>query len=157
MAIERERKFLVTAAPPGGTERVEIHQGYLAVDRAVQARVRRLRTGDGATGAGTITATLTIKAGEGATRVEVERSLTLDEFDDLWPHTLGRRLHKVRTLHPSGDVTVEVDTYLDELVGLVVAEVEFDSDAAMRAFVPPAWLGAEVTGDPAYSNAALAR
>ena len=38
----------------------------------------------------------------------------------------------------------------------MVAEVEFDDEARCRAFLPPPWLGDEVTLDPAYKNTVLA-
>ncbi|MFP5578860.1 MAG: hypothetical protein ACLGIZ_11590 [Acidimicrobiia bacterium] len=46
--------------------------------------------------------------------------------------------------------------FAGDLAGLVLVEVEFDSDEAMAAFVPPTWFGAEVSGDDRYSNASLA-
>jgi CYTH domain-containing protein len=47
--------------------------------------------------------------------------------------------------------------YEEALAGLLVAEVEFPSEDAARAFRPPAWFGREVTGNPAYLNQTLAR
>ena len=40
---------------------------------------------------------------------------------------------------------------------LVLAEVEFPSEAEANAFQPPAWFDREVTYDPSYTNAALSR
>jgi adenylate cyclase len=37
------------------------------------------------------------------------------------------------------------------------AGVEFSSEAEATAFPPPAWFGREVTGEPGWANAALAR
>jgi CYTH domain-containing protein len=51
---------------------------------------------------------------------------------------------------------VEVDVYADQLDGLVIAEVEFDSEADADRFEPPAWFGREVTGEVKYSNVNLA-
>jgi adenylate cyclase len=51
---------------------------------------------------------------------------------------------------------VEIDVYHERHEGLIVAEVEFDEEAAARNFEPPDWLGADVTGDPRYSNQLLA-
>ena len=51
--------------------------------------------------------------------------------------------------------TWEVDVFAGENAPLVVAEVEIErADAAV---VLPPWVGAEVTDDPRYTNAALAR
>jgi CYTH domain-containing protein len=84
--------------------------------------------------------------------VELDR----DTFERLWPLTEGRRLHKLRKVVPHGGHEIEVDVYRGELEGLVVAEVEFPSEEAARAFEPPGWFGEEVTGDPRYLNETLA-
>src|SRR5918995_1665996 len=42
------------------------------------------------------------------------------------------------------------------LAGLVVAEVEFDSESESDAFRPPDWFGEEVTGEERYANRTLA-
>ena len=49
----------------------------------------------------------------------------------------------------------EVDEFLGENAGLVVAEVELKSEE--QVFDKPAWFGDEVTGDPKYYNANLVR
>jgi CYTH domain-containing protein len=64
---------------------------------------------------------------------------------------------KTRYLVPlSDDLTAEVDDYAADLAGLMTAEVEFLSAEASAAFVPPEWLGREVTGDERYANRSLA-
>ena len=126
MASEIERKFLVPAVPSslelGSGSR--LRQGYLAIDGPVEVRVRR--SGDASV--------LTVKAGSGLARTEVERDLTEAEADELWPATEGRRVEKVRSALPlpTGDV-IEVDVYEGALDGLVTAEVEFaDGDGGDR-------------------------
>ena len=78
----------------------------------------------------------------------------------MWPHTPGRRIDKTRYRvaldDPLADVA-EVDLYAGELAGLCVVEVEFGSETEAAAFVPPDWFGRELTGEPGWSNAALAR
>ncbi|MBW3604900.1 MAG: hypothetical protein KY460_08320, partial [Actinobacteria bacterium] len=56
-----------------------------------------------------------------------------------------------------GGVEVEVDEFDGALSGLVIAEVEFESQDDSRAFQPPAWFGREVTDDDRYRNADLAQ
>jgi CYTH domain-containing protein len=145
--MEVERKFLVPEPPDlGGAEAVEIDQGYLAIGSDAEVRLRR--KGD--------TLLLTAKRGGGLSREEAEVELDRDAFERLWPLTEGRRLHKRRHLVPHGDLAIEVDVYARGLEGLVVAEIEFDSEEAARAFVPPEWLGEDVTGDERYLNETLA-
>ena len=101
---------------------------------------------------------LTIKADTTAlSRIEVEMTLPLEEAEQLWPLTVGRRVDKTRHRVPIGTLTAEVDLFADALSGLCVVEVEFSSEADATAFVAPAWFGREVTGDPRWTNASLAR
>jgi CYTH domain-containing protein len=145
--MEVERKFLVPE-PPGleGAQADEIEQGYLAVGADGEVRLRR--RGDHLL--------LTAKRGSGISRDEAEVELDRDAFDELWPLTEGRRLHKRRHVIPHGELKIEVDVYEKGLDGLVVAEVEFDSEEEARRFEPPDWIGAEVTGDERYLNETLA-
>lgn len=150
MTTEIERKFVVTDVPDeavlGPGER--LRQGYLAEDGTVQVRVRITAA----------EATLTVKAGSGLTRTEVEASLPAVEAEDLWPHTEGRRIEKVRYRVPVGQNAVaDVDLYGGPLDGLCTAEVEFSSEQDARSFTPPPWFGRDVTGEKGWDNASLAR
>ena len=148
--VEIERKFLVDALPDGleATRADRIEQGYVAIGAdGVEVRVRR-RAG---------TSTLTVKSAPGVRRVEEE--ITIDErrFASLWSLSEGRRIGKTRHLIPLGSgLTAELDVYDGPLEGLLTVEVEFPSLAASAAFVPPPWVGREVTGDPRYANQSLA-
>ncbi|MET0908534.1 MAG: adenylate cyclase [Ilumatobacteraceae bacterium] len=149
MATEIERKFLVADVPhddvlgPG----VPMRQGYLAGEGDVESRIRITPGG----------ARLTVKAGRGVARTEVELDVPVDEAEALWPHTEGRRREKVRhrVVVPGG--TAEVDRYAGPLDGLWTVEVEFASEADASAFVAPAWFGDELTTLDGWSNGALAR
>jgi adenylate cyclase len=146
--IEIERKFV--AEPPADVDRwpsTAIEQGYLAIaDDGTEVRVRR-RAG---------AATLTVKSGPARTRVEEELAIEPERFDRLWPLTEGRRIEKTRYEIAAGRLTIELDVYAGALEGLVVAEVEFASEADADAFEPPTWLDREVTDDPRYKNQRLA-
>jgi hypothetical protein len=74
-----------------------------------------------------------------------------------WVLCSGRRIQKVRYTIPYGGLNIAVDVYRGKLRGLATAEVEFPSAAALRRFMPPPWLGREVTGVKAQANAELAR
>ncbi|HEY3191691.1 MAG TPA: CYTH domain-containing protein [Solirubrobacterales bacterium] len=145
--MEVERKFLVSDAPDlDGSSADEIDQGYLAIGTDGEVRLRR--RGE--------KLVLTAKRGEGLSRQEAEIELDREEFEELWPLTDGRRLHKRRHVVPQGELEIEVDVYEGDLEGLVVAEVEFASEEDARRFDPPEWLGEEVTGDRRYLNETLA-
>jgi adenylate cyclase len=148
--IEVERKFLVSARPPGleSHPRERIEQGYLALgEDGVEVRVRR-REGE---------CTLTVKSAPGLVRVEEEIAIDARRFASLWQLTSGRRVVKIRYLIPlGGGLTAEVDDYAGSLAGLMTAEVEFPSVEGSAAFAPPSWLGSEITGDERYANRTLA-
>jgi adenylate cyclase len=145
--VEVERKFLVTDPPAiDAAAGDEIDQGYLATGSDGEVRLRRKGGRH----------LLTAKRGSGLAREEGEIEIERERFDELWPLTAGRRLHKRRHALPHDELTIEIDVYTGELDGLVVAEIEFSSEEDARAFDPPDWLGEEVTGDRRYLNETLA-
>ncbi len=145
--VERERKFLVAELPADLDDGDRIRQGYFAIDGHVAARVRE-RSGS--------VSTMTVKAGSGATRTELEWELAPEVFAALWPLAEGRCIDKTRHRVRVGSHIADLDVFGDALEGLCLVEVEFDSEEAMTAFVPPDWFGPEVTLDERYTNAHLA-
>ena len=146
MAKEIERKFLVNgdawrALAKGTTYR----QGYL---NSAKERTVRVRTAEDK-------AFLTIKGLTlGATRAEYEYAIPFDEGKAMLDALAEKPLiEKKRYKIPAGDLTWEIDEFLGENAGLIVAEVELKSED--QAFDRPAWLGDEVTGDTRYYNANL--
>ncbi len=145
--IERERRFLVASLPDPLPVPARIVQGYLTTS-PVSLRVRRIDARH----------VLTIKAGSGRNRLEIERDLEPDEFQALWERATELRIEKRRhRIALDGGLTAELDLFDGELSGRVLVEVEFDDDATAEVFVPPAWFGREVTEDPRYTNSSLAR
>ena len=114
-----------STTPPGPDvlgDGVALRQGYLAGEGDVETRVR----------IGPDWARLTVKAGRGLARTEVEVDVPLDEAEALWPHTTGRRLEKVRHRVDVPGGVAEVDRYGGALAGLWTVEVEFDSEDAAQ-------------------------
>ena len=146
--IELERKFLVPD-PPDWLERCRcerIEQAYLCVSGDWEFRARRI--GD--------RCVLTAKHGSGERRTEVEVEIAEGQFEALSSLSeAGLVKRRCYVDAPAG--TIEVDVYEGPLLGLVVAEVEFDSQSDADSFAPPRWLGAEVTDDARYANQGLAR
>ena len=146
---EIERKFLLRRTPENLADypHEEIEQGYLAAERGgVQVRLRKKGN----------VRTLAFKRGTKSAREEREIRLSVEQFDALWPATAGRRLSKVRYDVPYGQRIVEVDIYAGRHDGVIVAEVEFPDEESCRTFVPPDWLGEDVTGKSRYSNVVMA-
>lgn len=145
--IEIERRFLVERVPDDLPDPIRIEQAYL-VTEPVSVRVRRKNEAR----------ILTIKAGSGLARTEIERELTDEEFDALWGQPTELRIEKRRHEIDLGNGhTAELDLFDGELTGRVIVEVEFPDTDAAATFDPPDWFGAEVTDDGRYTNAALAR
>lgn len=149
--IEVERKWLIPGAPPpealdAPAERID--QGYLTIGAGgAETRLRR-RAGE---------FILTVKSGTGLVRNELSVQLSAEQFEALWPATLGARVEKTRHLIPGPDGTeIELDVFDGDLTGLIVAEVEFPDAERATSFVAPDWFGADVTDDARFKNHQLA-
>ncbi len=152
MSIETERKFLIDALPEFGLpDPKRIEQGYLvthAGPHALEVRVRKIDKES---------AVLTVKAGAGLSRPEIEVTIDSAAADALWPFTEGCRIMKRRfALYLPDGNRVDLDIYEGKHAGLMTAETEFASETEAAKFQPPQWFGREITGDPTFSNAALA-
>jgi CYTH domain-containing protein len=145
MAIEIERKFRVQGTQWRQGAGVRFSQGYLssAKERTVRVRI--------AADAGF----LTIKgSNRGASRLEFEYPIPLADAEEMLKLCDGPIIDKIRHVVMIEQTRWEVDEFLGDNAGLVVAEVELTSED--QAFSRPGWLGAEVTGDPRYYNSNLA-
>lgn len=147
MAQEIERKFLIEGDfKAEAYAQSRIIQGYISSARGRTVRVR-IRDGKGF---------LTIKGASndsGTSRYEWEKELPLDEAEELMKLCEPGIIDKTRYLVRSGVHTFEVDEFYGENAGLVVAEVELNSED--EAFVKPGFIAQEVTGDVRYYNSQL--
>lgn len=147
MSQEIERKFLVTGDYKSKAyANSRIKQGYIssAVGRTVRVRIRNEK------------GYLTIKGASnasGTSRYEWEKELTLNEAEDLMKLCEPGIIDKTRYLVQYGNHVFEVDEFYGENKGLVVAEVELNSENEL--FEKPDFLGQEVTGDVRYYNSHL--
>nr|WP_316639116.1 CYTH domain-containing protein [uncultured Roseateles sp.] len=145
MAIEIERKFLVCGVEWRQAEGVRFSQGYLSRDKARTVRIR-LAAGR---------AFLTVKGlTQGATRAEFEYEIPVADAEPLLKLCEGPLVEKIRRVIVHSGSTWEVDEFLGDNAGLVVAEIELQSED--QVFAKPGWLGREVTDDPKYCNSSLA-
>jgi adenylate cyclase len=145
VATEIERKFLVRGTEWKSTEGVRVSQGYLNRDQARTVRVRLAAD----------KAFLTIKGRSiGASRAEFEYEIPFSDGEQLLNLCDGPVVQKVRYAVAHQGLTWEVDEFLGDNAGLVVAEVELSSED--QHFERPSWVAEEVTEDPRYFNSALA-
>ena len=154
MPIEIERKFLVTsdAWRTAAHEVVPMAQGYItdqaAMDSGAQRATVRVRVAGEQ-------AFLNLKSREpGHTRQEFDYSIPPEDARALLALCVGGIIDKRRHYVTHAGHLWEVDEFLGDNAGLVVAEIELDS--AEERFQHPDWLGAEVTDSLRYYNLALA-
>jgi CYTH domain-containing protein len=145
MALEIERKFLVKGKG-WKTDNGELYiQGYLNLD---PKRTVRVRIAGGQ-------AFLCVKGPtRKATRTEYEYKIPLDDAKALLEMREGSLIQKIRHTVDYNGMKWEVDEFTGENTGLVIAEIELQSED--QGFDKPPWLGAEVTGEPSYFNSNLA-
>jgi CYTH domain-containing protein len=144
MAIEIEHKFLVTSNDWRINEPVQIRQGYLNRDPDRTVRVRTAGN----------QAWITVKGRTtGSVRSEFEYPIPLNDADALLLLCERPLLEKRRYHFEHDGRTWEVDEFLGENEGLVVAEIELDTPDA--EFSMPSWIGVEVTHDSRYFNSNL--
>ena len=154
MGIEIERKFLVTddGWRAAAHAVIPMAQGYIndmaAMDSGAQKASVRVRIqGDAAY--------LNIKSRElGHTRQEFDYPIPVDEARALLALCVGGLIDKRRHLVHHGGLLWEVDEFLGDNAGLVVAEVELQH--AGQPVDKPDWAGTEVTDQSRYYNLALA-
>ncbi|WP_396211405.1 CYTH domain-containing protein [Flavobacterium sp.] len=146
--IEIERKFLVTSFEfkNEAYAKKSIIQGYLSSN---PERMVRIRT-NGKDGF------ITIKGKgnkSGMSRFEWEKMIPLEEATALLKLCEEGAIEKIRYEVKVGDHVYEVDEFFGENEGLVMAEIELESED--EVFKKPSWLGKEVTNDEKYYNAYL--
>ena len=145
MGVEIERKFLV--ANGAWRARVEratpLLQGYLGGDRcSIRVRIE----GD--------VAFINVKSKTlGARRSEYEFPVPLAEAQSMLDEFCTARVEKVRHEVVHAGKRWEIDEFLGENAGLMVAEIELDR--IDEPFESPGWLGAEVTAERRYYNVNL--
>lgn len=148
--LEIERKFLVKseAFKSEASSEKRIVQGFLNTDpeRTVRVRIK----GD--------KGYLTVKGkgnDSGTTRFEWETEITIAEATNLIDLCEPGIIEKIRYEVIAGKHTFEIDEFLGENRGLVIAEIELDYED--EGFTKPNWLSDEVTGQPQYYNSQLSR
>ena len=148
---EIERKFIVIGDfRPFATSSTHIAQGYIASGNGRTVRVR-IRGDKGY---------LTIKGPSdrvGLARFEWEKEISLQEAEALMKICEPGIIEKTRWLVPAADGkhTWEVDVFEGDNAGLIMAEIELESESDQ--FEKPSFIGPEVTGDRRFYNSHMRR
>ncbi|HBJ76474.1 MAG TPA: adenylate cyclase [Porphyromonadaceae bacterium] len=148
MSQEIERKFLVKGSfPVEGVASEYIAQGYIASTEKGTFRVR-IKGEKGF---------ITLKGhAKGISRTEYEYEIPKEEAIQLLREfSLTPIVEKTRYYIPQGKHLWEVDSFLGANKGLIVAEIELQSED--EPFDKPIWIGEEVSQNPRYRNSMLAQ
>lgn len=145
--IEIERKYLVKQDVHSVIDEIQPHQitqAYLVNEKSKSVRIRIMDD----------IAFLTIKSDlTGITRKEYEYEIPVNEALSLIESFDLKTLKKKRYKVDFNSKTWEIDVFDDNLDGLVLAEIELQSED--EKFDVPDWIGIEVTLNPEYLNANL--
>ena len=146
MGKEIERKYLINDDSwRQGASGTTYRQGYLST---VKERTVRVRTIDDK-------GFLTIKGITiGATRREYEYEIPMADANEMLDELCEKPIiEKTRFKISHAGLTWEIDEFAGVNQGLIVAEVELESEDQNIDFPP--WVGVEVSGDPRYFNSNL--
>ena len=163
-AMEIERKFTVKTLPANldTYQSCLIEQAYLNTDPVVRIR----RQDD--------EYYLTYKGKGLLAREEYNLPLNKESYEHLRKKADGTIITKKRYFIPltqpsyaqnaglsaeeqNAPLTIELDVFDAPFAPLLIAEVEFPTEHAAGAFLPPEWFGQDVTYDPEYHNSNLSR
>ena len=147
MGIEIERKFLVKNDQwrKSVVSDAVMKQGYIANQANASVRVRIAKG----------RAHLNIKSSTiGIKRAEFEYDIPIEEAEVILDQVAEQPfIDKTRYKVKCGDHIWELDIFEGANSGLIVAEIELNSED--EAFELPEWAGEEVSGDPKYYNVNL--
>jgi len=145
MGKEIERKYLLKGDGWKGVKGTHYCQGYL---NSIKERTVRVRTIDDK-------GFLTVKGiSVGATRLEYEYEIPEKDAKELLTELCEKPLiEKSRYKVEANGLIWEIDEFYGENEGLVVCEVELESED--QKIDLPSWVGEEVTSDPRYFNSNL--
>jgi CYTH domain-containing protein len=147
MGIEIERKFLVIKEKWNRVAKEKksfYRQGYIVSDPEKTIRIRLTDT------AGYIT----IKGlSVGALRPEFEYPVPKEDAEQLLDNFCKSEISKVRYFITHDNKLWEIDEFVGDNEGLIVAEIELLSED--EPFSLPDWIDKEVTADKRYSNSNL--
>ncbi len=149
MPLEIERKFLVDATKWKAVEKGVANyyrQGYLLAEPEKTIRVRVTHE----------CGFITIKgASIGAARPEYEYAIPRQDALELLDQFCSSDVSKYRYKVLAGGKVWEVDEFLGDNEGLIVAELELTSEE--ESFETPEWIAEEVTGIGKYYNSSLSQ
>ena len=146
MNLEIERKFLINKIPDNCEKSIHIKQYYMHIDDYF---VQRLRFFDNQK------AIISLKQNcSGLSRYEFEYEIPLSDAQKIVSMSNSKFIEKIRHIIYFDKIKWEIDEFLGQNEGLLIAEVELDSED--QNVVLPEWVNIEVTNQHKYFNYNLA-
>ena len=146
--MEIEKKFLITAISFSleGYKSRKIEQAYLSTDPVIRVR----RDNDDYY--------LTYKSKGFVVREEYNLPLSKESYEHLLTKADGNIITKTRYEIPEkNNLTIELDIFEGKFKGLILAEVEFESEDDANSYTPPEWFGDDVSNESTYHNSTLSQ
>lgn len=157
--MEIEKKFLLSEDALlsqinlNDYDRYDIEQAYISTEDN-EVRIRKIENNYSE-----YKCYMTIKSKGDLTREEVEFEIPYAKYRDL----IGRKMYKGSVINKfrykiplEKNLIAELDVYRKQLVGLIVVEVEFETEEEAKLFQKPNWFGEEITNNKKYKNKNLA-
>ena len=146
--MEIEKKFLVNEIPFSldSFKSRKIEQAYLSTDPVIRVR----RDND--------EYYLTYKSKGFIVREEYNLPLNKSSYEHLLSKADGNIITKTRYEIPEkNNLTIELDIFEGKFKGLILAEVEFESEDDANSYTPPEWFGDDVSNESTYHNSTLSQ
>lgn len=86
-------------------------------------------------------------------RAGIKKELTREQFESFKKSSSEMIIREQYNLSTNPDIDIQI--YHGRFEGLVRAEVEFNSEQEARAFIPPGWMGKEMTRLPIARDSKL--
>lgn len=152
--VERERRFLLEDLSEDlsrADHHLQITDNYLTGTRL---RVRKVRDPQSNKWVVKFTQKYAPDPGDLSRTLITNTYLNAAEYEVLSVFE-GNEIRKNRYSFDFQDRKYAIDMFLGDLLGLVLAEVSFDSDDEMDAFQPPSFVLAEVTNNEIFTGGRL--
>jgi CYTH domain-containing protein len=152
--VERERRYLLRELPPGlrvNDPHTQIFDNYITGTRL---RLRKMRVPERREWTWKLTQKFAPDAADFSRTVIANIYLSQAEYEVLSVFE-GNELRKNRYPFEREDRKFSVDVFLGALHGLVLAEIEFDTDEELRDFSAPDFAAREVTNDELFTGGRL--
>lgn len=143
MASEIERKWLMNGFPRLKIiKEFIITQGYLSIDPELRVRKKENTINR------YMNHKLTIKGNGDLKRIEVEKDISFEEYNQLKTMVPGDMIRKDYRVYDYNGFKLEISSV--DFGSFYYAEIEFKSEEEANAFIAPDWFGEEITYDKSY-------